>query len=773
MKPAEPYKTLPATGLRGAALREAASGEYREIIDLVRDTLNAKSGLDKDRWVDIEAIYPDCVIEKTGGKYLKYGYSIGDDNRVVLDEPVEVARGFVPVSAMREAHGPLVAALDHDQGTRWLVRVIQTGWSGNQVHYPAQVLREAVPLFDRARVFVKGDQEHLAGAGKDVRNLIGQLANPQFVEAADGRPAGIYADLNLLQSAPGNIPALFREAFDRGMAKDLFGFSIDVIGTFQQALREGRRGRVAQTFTKVNSLDLIVEPGAGGELVNLIEAKISQPQEDTDMALREQMLIFLREAHGGNLPESLDITDDKAVLTAYREALIEADPAAKPADPPSAGLTQADLDAHTRSLEARADARQALSECDLPDTAKTRLREGLLSGTIEPAKLPQAIESEKTYIASFREAGGQVSGLGDSRLETGQSRPEKITEMLDDIFDPAKPLRSFREAYAEITGDRHVTGLYQHCDAARLREAVGEANLREAISASTFGNVLGDSITRAMIRDYSNLEAYQDFRDLVDVVPVNDFRTQERTRMGGYGNLPTVKETKSYTDLASPSDEKATYSAAKRGGVETITLETIANDDVGAISRIPRSLATAAGRTLYEFVHDFLEDNPDIYDNKKLFVAAGHKNLGTKALSATSFAAARLAMRQQTELGSAKKLGIILRHLYVPAELEEKAFDLFVRNTNNDETFVQSRKPMVHVVDYWADANDWVATADKAAVPLIELGFYGGSEEPELFVQDNPTQGSLFSHDQIKYKIRHIYGGAVKDYRGFYKAVVA
>jgi len=74
---------------------------------------------------------------------------------------------------------------------------------------------------------------------------------------------------------------------------------------------------------------------------------------------------------------------------------------------------------------------------------------------------------------------------------------------------------------------------------------------------------------------------------------------------------------------------------------------------------------------------------------------------------------------------------------------------------------------------YWTDVNDWTLIADIADVPFIEVGFLDGSEEPDLFVQDSPTQGSLFTNDQITYKIRHIYGGTVQDYRGAYKAVVA
>jgi hypothetical protein len=55
---------------------------------------------------------------------------------------------------------------------------------------------------------------------------------------------------------------------------------------------------------------------------------------------------------------------------------------------------------------------------------------------------------------------------------------------------------------------------------------------------------------------------------------------------------------------------------------------------------------------------------------------------------------------------------------------------------------------------------------------MIEIGFFGGREEPELFVQDAPNVGSLFSNDVITYKIRHIYGGGVLDFRGFVGGIV-
>lgn len=635
---------------------------------------------------------------------------------------------------------------------RYLVRVIRAGTSLNGVNYPRAVLREAVPLFNGARVFVKNDQAHIAGdpASKDFRALVGALSNARFVEAGVGE---IQAELDVLETA--DVAPKLREAVARHMS-DLFGLSIDAVGASRRngALREATR------LTRVNSVDLIIEPGAGGQVIRFVEAVSVPPANEENTMLREQMLKFI-EARDSARAAALANASDEEVLTAYREAV-----GAAHADT-SAGLSAAEVDARIRMVEARANARVAIAGSGLPPASCERLTQRFAeSASFTDADVAQAISAEREYIGRLTE-GAQIRGLGS--VEAGVDRADKVKAMFDDFFDKTKPAMSFREAYIEVTGDKRVTGQFSACDMKRLREAAGE-NFREAVSASTFSNILGDSITRAMIREYGALEAYQDWRWICDVVPVSDFRSQQRTRMGGYGNLPGVSENAAYTALSSPTDEKATYAVTKRGGTETLSLEAIANDDVGIIRRIPLALATAAGRTLYEFVFNFLSSNAAIYDTKALF-HTDHANTGTAALDAVSFAAARLAVKRQTEQDSGKRLGLTLRHLAIPADLEEAAFNLFVRNTNLDETFVQSRKPTVHVIDYWTDANNWYATTDNSQCPLLEIGFYG-SEQPELFVQDQPTQGSLFSNDQVKYKIRHIYGGAVRDWRGFYGAIV-
>ena len=170
--------------------------------------------------------------------------------------------------------------------------------------------------------------------------------------------------------------------------------------------------------------------------------------------------------------------------------------------------------------------------------------------------------------------------------------------------------------------------------------------------------------------------------------------------------------------------------------------------------------SAVAGNTLYEFVFDFYRANAVIYDGLALYHAT-HNNLFTAAFSAAEVSAHRLSMLKQTRAGSAKRLAVAPKTLLVPFDLQETAVNLFKRTTNNDETFQQTWKMDVISPSYWTDVTDWSTVADPMEMPVVEIGFLDGKEEPELFVQDMPNVGSMFSNDKLTYKIRHIYGGAV------------
>ncbi len=597
---------------------------------------------------------------------------------------------------------------------RFKIRVISAGVSKNGNYYSPAALREAAPLFEGVRVLVRSDEEHIQGKGKDFRNLIGRLANPRFIEST----AEIQADFELIEPN-GAIAVKLREAFDGGMT-GLFGFSIDAAALAKPVRINGQTVREACKITQVKSVDLIVEPGANGGIIDFIEAVNEEGQTMREKETKEETNVQ------------------------------EAAPA----------ITAQEIDDKIRMVEARANAKATIAASSLPEMAKTRLKKHFETlADFKEADVETAIKDELDYLAKFTEAN--VKDLGAGRTAVTKDRLETVSERLDAFFDEGhkdhRQALSFKEAYVDLTGDAKVSGRVE--------------NFTEALTSTSFSNVLGDAITRRLVKEYNNKTQLDAWRKFASIVPVSDFREQKRVRMGGYGDLAAVSEAAAYAAVTSPTDDVAKYSASKRGGLEKITLEMIKNDDVGAIRQIPVKLARAAKRTLSKFAFNLIVSNPTLGDSKTLF-HADHGNLGSEALSAASFTARRLAMMKQKEAGSNEVLSIPPAFLLVPPELEETAYNLFVRNTNNDPQYVQTVKPEIIPIWYATDADDWYLAADPADITGIEIGFLDGNEEPELFVQDNPTSGSVFTNDQITYKIRHIYGGAVIDYRAFQGSVV-
>lgn len=784
---------LRTPGAVETALREAAAAperDFRQLIDMVRGAIGAAVYPSKpvgERWISLEAIYSDRAIVELGGRKYQYGYTVTatpSGDQVTLAAPVEVIETYVPTvpadkTVVREA---LDASFREAQDGSIEVTLIRAGRSGNRNYYPDATLREAAPMFEGVRVFAKSDSEHIAGKGKDVRNLIGGIYSVRFVEGKTpdtGTLVGTFKALDPTDTAVTKMT----EAVKRGM-QSLLGLSIDADARTKQRKAGAETLREAVKFTKVHSVDLIVEPGAGGGLDRLTEAAADKTTttEGTEMPLWKQRMLEAIKAKDPAKHATIDaekIGDDELVNLheavcgslvppAGQQRMVEA-------QGDDAPVTRADLQVFTL----RGAARERIATAKLPQVAKERLQAQIAAAgadRLTEAAVGDLIKAEGDYIARMTESGAVRVPDFVRGTSSEQDRPTVIRNMLDAFFDPGhkehRNVQSLRECYIEITGDRRVTGQMRECDMGRMAESLGV--MRESIATTTWGEALGDSITRRMQAVYTGLTNLDSWKKVATWGPVNDFRTQERVRIGGYGNLPTVAQGGDYTALTSPGDDKATYAVTKRGGTEDVTLEALKNDDVQSLRRIPVELALASKNTLYEFVFDFFRSNPTIYDAKALY-HADHANLFTAALSAAEFAAHRLAMLKQTRAGSGKRLATGPASLLVPFELQELAYNLFVRNQNLDKTFVQTINPEVIPVDYWTDASDWCTVASPTVLPVLDIGFLDGREEPELFVQDQPNAGSMFSNDKLTYKIRHIYGGTVlvDGEKGTTKAVVA
>ncbi len=375
---------------------------------------------------------------------------------------------------------------------------------------------------------------------------------------------------------------------------------------------------------------------------------------------------------------------------------------------------------------------------------------------------------------------------------TGDEWDRKI-EALDQMLDPntGKGYRSLKEAYCDINGISRPFDDSEFCRQI-LTECIGQGRSydsrrsQESVTTTQWDVVFGDSITRRLIKEYG-LASLQTWRAIVSqITPVSDFRTQRLDRVGGYGTLPAVNPAAPYQPLTTPTDEEVTYAMEKRGGTETITWEAIKNDDLHAIIKVPVRLGRSAAQTIFRKVWDLLNGNANVsYEAVALFATAhANNNLTTNALSDSALAAARKAMRTQTAYGDTSELlGAVPKFLVVPPDLEEAAFQLCTSavaigtGANGTAGANASDIPNMHqgmtpiVVDYFSatSANRWFVVADPNTVPTIEVGFLDGKEEPELFVQQDQTVGSVFNVDSVTYKIRHVHGVAVLDHRAFFR----
>jgi len=629
---------------------------------------------------------------------------------------------------LTETDAQIIEAIDgpdeSTKGLQWLIRVIKSGRSKNGNIYRPAVLSKAAPLFEGVKVYVRPDAKHSKMPGADFGELIGQLSSPRYVDkSGDGE---ILANFNLLKSA-GEPAEKILESHQRGF-KDLFGFSIIATGSANRT----SQGRLVENISRIKSVDLVVEPSAGGKIVELVES--DQDNEEPQM---ENEALFSK-------------------IDEMQKTMVEA---LKAVPPKADESNDKKISEFLKNFENKSYFAEALAGSNLPDIAKEKIKDQVGKAYPDKEGVDKLIESERAYVAKFI-PDGKVKGLGDdiSLIEAEEDKHGKLLDAFFDVDDGS--VQSFKECYIQMTGDKQVTGRQKDC-----------TKLTEAVTTAHFSKALGDSITRRLIAAYRLPSAYMNWRPLVNIVPVSDFRSNKRVRIGGYSNLPTVAAGASYTALTTPGDEEAEYAVAKRGGTEVVNLEAVRNDDVGVVRRIPTDMARAAQRTIGTFVFDFLSTNPVIYDAKTLF-HADHNNLGTTALSDATYAAGRLMVLKQTEKDSGQRIGSGPSYLVIPMDLEQTAYDMFKRDTNNDPDFLQTVQPTIIPVWYWTDANNWYLSTNPMDVPTIEIGFLGGQQEPEVFTQDNPSQGSVFSNDQITYKMRHVYGGVPVEYRGLQGNIV-
>jgi len=351
----------------------------------------------------------------------------------------------------------------------------------------------------------------------------------------------------------------------------------------------------------------------------------------------------------------------------------------------------------------------------------------------------------------------------------------RLSESEQGAYRDVAAATSLRKLYTWFTGDENVDGVVDH---AKAFGGLGTRRIGEAISTSTFTYALGTSANKIMQQEY---RAYQsDYRQFTEVIRAENFKKHELIQWGTLGDVAAVLDGATYNELTVPSDFEAYFTPAKYGGKVSITRETIINDDMRFLARVPRMVGRAASRVHEQFVYDLLLNvsggvinaGTGAPDGTAVYSAA-HGNLVVDSVDSDSIEAAQQALWNQTDSGQASEiLGLSPGYAVIPRELRP-----IVQQVQNSERVVGSAENQINTLQgsmegiivsskMRSSTTAMVLTGRKSEIDMLTMGYINGQEEPTIILQNNEAVGTVFTHDKIAYKVRHEYGGVMNDHRG-------
>lgn len=711
------------------------------------------------------------------------GFSVKEDG--------EPKRGTARFSSWQSDHGKYGAIIARAGET--------INMEGNvMLSFTTDVLKTAVPLFEGAKLRVYRNAQwfdHLSNINKGLSALfpkgldeavVGTLSGARWDDAAQGIKADILWDQKPQAQA-------FVAMLD-GASEQLGGAVDKFLGLSMEISMWRRQDGSAVSIEEVHGVDVVSVPAAGGHFER-IAASLTLPIEEERM--KDQIIKMLLAL--GVAADGLDGKTETELLALLNVTHVEqkketdrkiAELSAKINDPAS-GQKLATLEGMIGELKtALADqntqrqretavlsATRTIEASTLPPKSKERLIAQLSAlPDIAPEKVTALITTEHEYVKELtKDNKTGFSGLGQS-FEVGANPAEKMEAALAVALEVKGAKSDFgamgiRKFYQETTGDFDMR---QQVDLKRTAFAT-------LVGTTQFPYMLANVLYKKMMDAYTEAP-YGEEALISDYRSATDFKNMRSGTVGGFGVFGTVTEGGTYQEVALPSEYYTDFAVAKYGGLLPITWESVINDDVGMIRRLLMLFGRAIRRTHSQYVYAFLTDNGNTYDSAALFNATalastgGHANLLTADLATGALDSIRTAMFSQTEPGSSAKIGNRPYHLFIPIDLQTTAeqintgqyIDFYGGKPNICKGWFGENNERIHVVPHWTDAKDFYVKGLDGAAPTIEMAYLNGNRNPELLLQDNPLVGSMFSAEKLIYKIRHIYGGAVLDWRNLH-----
>jgi len=259
---------------------------------------------------------------------------------------------------------------------------------------------------------------------------------------------------------------------------------------------------------------------------------------------------------------------------------------------------------------------------------------------------------------------------------------------------------------------------------------------------------------------------------------VPDFKTVYLPRVSETSDLDEIPEGMEYK-YGARDEARESFSIATYGKLMAITRQTIINDDLMALTDIPRAHGEAAARKIGDLPYGVLTANSNMGDGNALFSTA-HLNYvasGSGAIPGVStIAAGILAMGTQKDLLGKRRLNIRPVFFIGPKTLEGAA-EVFFRTDKfsdhstvaTDSTFASTRvnpysgTVFTRVYEPRLDDDDtaaWYLAANKGRT--VNVYFLNGQQRPFM----ETRQG--WSVDGVEYKVRIDAGAKAVDWKGLY-----
>lgn len=292
-------------------------------------------------------------------------------------------------------------------------------------------------------------------------------------------------------------------------------------------------------------------------------------------------------------------------------------------------------------------------------------------------------------------------------------------------------------------------------------------------STSDFPNILENVITKTLRAGYESTP--RTFVPWTRRATLPDFKEVSRVQLSGAPSLKRVLEGAEY-EFGAMGDGAEKYRAQKYGRIVAITWETIVNDDLDALTRIPQLFGSSAADLESDIVYGIINGNPNMADGVALFHGT-HGNLGTAAALidavnpdptvASPLAEMRKLMMLQTGL-EGRYISVRPRYLLVPPELEEAALKVtnaaIVAARGNDANVIgPTLTPIAEPRLHDGSVSAWYGAADPNSVDTIEYAYLEGHEG--VFTETKAG----FEVDGLQVKCRHVFAAKAIDHRGLFK----